>query len=103
MVEDIADDTETEVHERNVYRLSTNQRILLEIVRESGEIAAGELYDEYEQRVGNPKSKPTRRRYLQSLERYELVEQFGRTRGTCYRYPSLQGRDISIAGTTPKL
>ncbi|MFC4451195.1 hypothetical protein [Halorussus aquaticus] len=86
LVEDIADDAETEVYERNVQRLSTHQRILFDIVRESEEIAAGELHAEYEERMGNPKSKPTRRRYLQSLKRYELVEQVGRTRGTCYRY-----------------
>ena len=86
LVEDVADDAETEVHKRNIQRLSTHQRILLEIIREDEKVSAGDLHDEYEQRAQNPKSKPTRRRYLQSLERYDLVEQVGATRGTYYQY-----------------
>ena len=86
LVEEITDDAETEVYERNIQWLSTHQRILLNIVREAGEIAAGKLHEKYEEWAQNPKSKPTRWRYLQSLEQYGLVEQIGRTRGTCYRY-----------------
>jgi len=86
LVEDVVDDAETDVHERNVQRLSTHQRILFEIVREEGKIAAGDLHAEYERRAQEQKSEATRRRYLQSLERYDLVEQIGATRGTYYRY-----------------
>jgi len=64
LVEAITDNAETGVHERNVQRLSTHQRILLKIIRKSGEVAAGELHGEYEEQAQNPKSKPMRRRYL---------------------------------------
>ncbi|WP_135806795.1 Cdc6/Cdc18 family protein [Halorussus marinus] len=86
LVEDVVDDAETDVQERNIQRLSTHQQILHDIVRENGEIAAGDLREEYEKRAQNPKSETTRRRYLQSLERYDLIEQIGATRGTYYRY-----------------
>jgi len=86
LVEDIVDDAETEVHKRNIERLSTHQRILFDIICESKEVSASELHDVYEERAQRPKSKPTRRRYLQSLQRYDLVKQNGATRGAYYRY-----------------
>jgi len=74
LAEAVTNDAETRVHEHTCLSFE-HQRALLEIVRERGEVAGDELHDEYEKRVRSPKS--TRRRYLQLLERYELVEQFG--------------------------
>ncbi|SFR34094.1 Cdc6/Cdc18 family protein [Halogeometricum limi] len=85
LVEDVADSASIEVHERNKERLSTHQRLLYSIISESGEIAASDLHDEYEHKAQSPKSRPTRRRYLASLEQYDLIEQLGATRGSRYR------------------
>lgn len=83
----VADDARTAVHDRHVRSLGTHQRALYHIVREAaaGGIGAGALHDEYEKRVQNPRGRSMRRRYLDSLERYGLITQSGRGRGTTYR------------------
>ena len=84
LVEAVSDSATTEVHDRNVELLSTHQRLLYEIVSEAGEIGASELHREYEEQALSPKSRSTRRRYLDSLERYGLIEQEGSTRDSRY-------------------
>ncbi|RDZ65984.1 cell division control protein 6 [Haloferax sp. Atlit-12N] len=85
LVDEVADEAEVEVHERNVERLSTHKRLLYDIIREGGEVTSKQLHAAYEKRISEPKSKPTRRRYLGALERYRLVQKHGATRGTRYR------------------
>jgi Cdc6-like AAA superfamily ATPase len=84
LVEAVSDSATTEVHDRNVELLSTHQRLLYEVVSEAGEIAASDLHREYEEQASSPKSRSTRRRYLDSLERYGLIEQEGSTRDSSY-------------------
>ena len=76
---------ETLIHERTVERLTDDQRALYDIVREAGEIDPGELYDRYESRVAEPKSRRTLRNYLAKMAHYDLVERDGETRGRVYR------------------
>ncbi|AFK19031.1 AAA family ATPase [Haloferax mediterranei ATCC 33500] len=85
LVDEVSDGAAGEVHERNVERLSTHKRLLYDIVYEHGELSSSELHAEYERRIGSPKAKVTRRRYLGALERYRLIEKEGATRGTRYR------------------
>jgi Cdc6-like AAA superfamily ATPase len=84
LVEAVSDSATTEVHDRNVALLSTQQRLLYEIISESGRISAAELHSRYEERSSSPKARSTRRRYLSSLERYGLIEQHGATRDSSY-------------------
>jgi orc1/cdc6 family replication initiation protein len=84
LVEAVSDSATTEVHDRNVELLSTHQRLLYEVVSEAGEIAASDLHRRYEEQASSPKSRSTRRRYLDSLERYGLIEQQGSTRDSRY-------------------
>ncbi|MGQ4556007.1 hypothetical protein [Halobellus sp. GM3] len=84
LVASVSDSATTEVHERNVALLSTHQRLLYEIIAEAGVIGAKELRLAYESEASSPKSPATRRRYLDSLERYGLIEQRGSTRDTTY-------------------
>jgi len=72
------------VHDHHVETLGTHQRHLYEIVRQAGEISASRLHAEYEQSVSDPKPRSTRRNYLQSLRRYELIHVNGQGRGTRY-------------------
>lgn len=86
LIDNVVEDAEVDVHERNINRLSTHHRILFDIIREHGEIDAGDLHSLYEQRAQSPKSKPTRRRYLHVVEEYELIEKEGATSGATYHY-----------------
>jgi len=86
LVESVVDGAESDVHQKNIERLSTEKRILYDIIEDHGEIAAEDLHERYEERSLDPRSKPTRRRYLATLERYDLVEQIGATRGSRYRH-----------------
>jgi Cdc6-like AAA superfamily ATPase len=77
---------ETLVHERTVERLTDHQRTLYDLVREAGEVDPGTLYDRYESRVDDPKSRRTLRNYLAKMAHYDLVERDGETRGRVYRH-----------------
>nr|WP_200820832.1 AAA family ATPase [Halobellus limi] len=87
-VRPIREEAREEIHERHVDTLGTHQRHLYEIIKDAGEIGASELHERYEKRAGDPRVKSTRRKYLQSLEHYELVSSSGTGRGTKYRFNS---------------
>lgn len=85
VVDAVVEDAEAEIRERRVRSLGTHQRLLYQIIDAAGEIGAGTLHERYEDRSSSPKSRSSRRRYLISLQRYNLIETTGRARGTCYR------------------
>ncbi|WP_276274167.1 Cdc6/Cdc18 family protein [Haloarcula litorea] len=85
VVDAVEEDAQQAVIQEKIHSLGTHQRHLFRIIREAGEIDAGTLHARYEQQVDGPKSKPSRRRYLKSLRRYELIESDGNGRGTVYR------------------
>lgn len=85
VVEEIEGDARQAIHDRTVESLGTHQRLLFEIIRESESIASSDLHEEYEDRSHSPRSRPTRRRYLRSLEGYDLIESSGSGRGTRYK------------------
>ncbi|WP_049984842.1 orc1/cdc6 family replication initiation protein [Halobellus rufus] len=84
LVAAVSDSATAEVHERNIALLSTHQRLLYEIIAKAGTVGAKELRLTYEAEASRPESPATRRRYLDSLERYGLIKQRGSTRGTRY-------------------
>lgn len=83
-VEAVRQDAREEIHDRQVDTLGTHQRHLYEIIRRAGEIAADEMHQRYESRVADPKPKSTRRNYLLSLKRYDVIRTNGSGRGTRY-------------------
>jgi len=85
-VQNVRADAREEIHDRHVDTLGTHQRHLYEIVREAGEISSTDLHTRYEERVADPKAKSTRRNYIQSLERYELILAVGKTRSRRYEF-----------------
>jgi len=86
-VERVVDDAETDIRERRIRSLGTHQRLLFSIIDErDGESVSSEtLHTEYEKRAADPKARSTRRRYLKSLRRYNLIEASGNGRGRVYR------------------
>jgi Cdc6-like AAA superfamily ATPase len=85
LIEAVSEKAHEKVRERHLSSLNTEQRLLVKIIDEAGEIDAQDLHEEYERRSDDPRSKPTRRRYLRRLEGYKFIESTGTGRGTIYR------------------
>jgi Cdc6-like AAA superfamily ATPase len=87
LIRDVADEVHEAVHDLHVRSLGTHQRALYTLIRDAGSVGirSSKLHSEYEQRVQSPRSRSMRRRYLQSLQRYELISKSGRGKGTRYR------------------
>lgn len=73
------------IRQKTLSNLTRHQRVVYEIVEEEGEVTPGDLYAEYGQRVTNPKSKRTMRRYMKKMEQYNLVAIVGEKRGRQYQ------------------
>jgi len=85
VVDAIRDDAAAEERTQRVRDLGTHLRLLYEIVQEAGRIDAGTLHARYEDQIADPRAESTRRKYLASLERYDLIEHVGTTRNREYR------------------
>lgn len=86
LVDATADDAREDVRDSRVRSLGTHKRALYEIVRDAGAdgLDAGTLHTRYCEYVQDPRARRTMRRYLDSLERYDLIESGGGTKGTRY-------------------
>lgn len=62
IVDDAVPEARAAIRQRNVDQLTPDQRVLYEVVAERGEVAPGDLYDAYTERVSDPKSKRTVRK-----------------------------------------
>ncbi|ELY42849.1 Cdc6/Cdc18 family protein [Natronorubrum tibetense] len=78
-------DARTAIRRKTVEGLIEHQRVLYDIVADVGEIEPGDLYDEYERRVTDPKTNRTLRNYLTKMVHYDLIEAVGERRGRTYR------------------
>jgi Cdc6-like AAA superfamily ATPase len=87
VVDIVEDEVSDALAKRYIERLSTHPRLLFEIIRDAAEISAEDLSDRYENEAPSPRSDRQRRRYLRSLEQYQLIESSGSTRGRRYRVP----------------
>jgi len=85
LVESVTPDALRDTRERYLSLLNTQQRLLFRIIDDAGEIPAHELHQAYEEQSEDPRTKSLRRRYLQSLKQYRLIESTGTGRGTTYR------------------
>ena len=68
-----------------VASLPNHQRVVYKIVEEHGQIRPKELYEEYEERVGDPMTDRTVRNHLRKLAGYNLITAEGRSRDRVYR------------------
>ncbi|ELY58934.1 Cdc6/Cdc18 family protein [Natronolimnohabitans innermongolicus] len=82
---DAIPDARTAIRRKTVEGLIEHQRVLYDVIAETGEIEPGELYETYERRVDNPKTKRTLRNYLTKMVHYDLIEAVGKRRGRTYR------------------
>lgn len=81
---DAIPEAKAEITQKNIEKLTNDQRILYEIITDAGNIAPGELYSRYEERADNPKTKRMVRNYLAKLVHYNLIESTGSDRGRRY-------------------
>lgn len=80
-VEAVCGDVEGAIRQRRVSDLSSDKRLLYEIVQEAGSISAPELRRRYKQQRESPVASRTRRKYIRALERYELIDAEGTGKG----------------------
>lgn len=77
VIQGAVSEAKAEIRQRNVEKLTADQRILYEIITESDEIEPGELYEAYQARADNPKTNRSVRNHLQKLEQYNLIRSDG--------------------------
>jgi len=66
-----------ELRQKSLDRLTHDQLAVYQVLRDAGQLMPNEITTRYEQRVDDPKSKRTVRKYLRKLEQYNLIESAG--------------------------
>lgn len=74
-----------ELRRRHIDGLPLHHQAIFRVIEEHDRIAPRELFEEYRNRVDEPKSNRTVRKYLKQLERDELIAAEGSTRDRRYR------------------
>ena len=87
VIEAAVPDAKAEIRQQNVEKLTDDQQVVYEIITNAGEIAPPDLYEEYNNRVDDPKTDRTVRNYLEKMERYNLIRVEGENRGRTYTVP----------------
>jgi orc1/cdc6 family replication initiation protein len=77
-------EAKAEITQKNIEKLTDDQRILYEIIKETGDIAPGNLYKRYKEQADDVKTKRMVRNYLTKLTHYNLIESSGSDRGRRY-------------------
>jgi len=84
IVDDAVGDARTRVRRTLLEKLGDHQRVLYDVVAERGPIAPGELYADYRDRVDQPRSDRTLRKYLTKMEHYSLIAADGAAQSRRY-------------------
>jgi orc1/cdc6 family replication initiation protein len=74
-----------ERHEKDVDTLTPHQTTLYEIIEDHNAISPSELYEEYRERMDDPKTDRTVRNYLSKMDQYDIIEAEGTSRDRTYR------------------
>lgn len=85
LIEAAVPETRAELRQKTIDQLSHDQQVLYEIIEEHTEITPGTLYEAYEQRCDDPKSRRSVRNYLGKMEHYHLIDADGEKRARVYR------------------
>jgi len=86
IVADSIPDAKQEIHQKNLDRLTPDQRSVYEIIeKEDGEISPSALYQQYSATVDNPKTDRTVRNYLSKMEQYNLIIAEGTSHDRIYK------------------
>lgn len=85
VIEDAAPIAREDVRQRNLDKLTEHQRVLYDSITEAGSIGMGDLYQDYESSVEEPKTKRSVRNDLQKMDQYGLIKAEGENRGRTYQ------------------
>jgi Cdc6-like AAA superfamily ATPase len=85
IIEESIPEARAERHQKDVETLKPHQRTLYEIIEEHGEIPPNDLYEEYRERMDDPKTDRTVRNYLSKMDQYDVIEAAGASRDRTYR------------------
>ncbi|GGL26000.1 cell division control protein Cdc6 [Halarchaeum grantii] len=85
VVDGVVGEARDVINEQRVAELSTEKRILFELIAQSGRISASDLRARYKQQRSDPVASRTRRKYLRALEEhYGLIASSGTGRGKVF-------------------
>jgi orc1/cdc6 family replication initiation protein len=83
-IEAAVPDAKAEIKQKNLSRLTRHQRVLYDIIHDSGTVTPGALYERYTDQVDDAKTKRMVRNYLQKLAQYNLISAQGTDRARRY-------------------
>jgi len=78
-------EAEKENKSKSIEQLNPHQKALYDIIEEEGEVKPGKLYQEYKEKVEDPKVKRTVRKYLSKMDHYRLIVSEGEGRWRTYK------------------
>ena len=76
---------EKENKSKSIEQLNPHQKALYDIIEEEGEVKPGKLYQEYKEKIEDPKVKRTVRKYLSKMDHYRLIVSEGEGRWRTYK------------------
>lgn len=84
VISEAVPETKSEIRQKSLDKLNSDQQTIYEIITDTGEIGSGELHNQYKDRAEDPKTRRMMRNYLSKMEHYNLVSANGATRGRTY-------------------
>lgn len=83
-IEAVIDDARREILRMTISKLTSDQRVLFQVLLEGGELSFGEIFGEYEARVDEPLVRRTIRNHLKKMAHYDIVAYSGEKSGRTY-------------------
>jgi Cdc6-like AAA superfamily ATPase len=84
VIANVVSEAKLEIERDIIDRLTPHQKVLYDIIHEVEQIAPPALYEEYRNRVDDPKTQRTVRNHLSKLEHYNLIVADGNTKARTY-------------------
>ncbi len=73
------------VRKETLNRLNDHQRAIYELIATAGPLSPGTIYERYRERMTDPRSQRTVRKYVRKLEQYDLLAATGAAQNREYR------------------
>jgi orc1/cdc6 family replication initiation protein len=88
ITEDIINSSVSDAHDEtkltSLERLNRHQKAVYKVLNEEGKMSMSQIFEEYQTRVDDSKSRRTLRRYLNKMDSYGVVEAEGMNKGRVY-------------------
>lgn len=74
-----------DVRRATLDRLNDHQRAIFDLLARAGPLSPGTIYERYRERMDDPRSRRTVRKYVRKLEQYDLLVASGAAQSRTYR------------------